>query len=79
MVAVAAQRLGSSVSDAPRDAAFEQYVLPEVEVFLGVVPRADYATPGGSDFRMSGISAFTRSTTSPSLRSSSAMVSLPER
>ncbi len=25
-------------------------ILPEVEVFLGVVPRADYETPGGSDF-----------------------------
>jgi L-fuculose-phosphate aldolase len=25
-------------------------VLPEVEVFLGVVPRADYATPGGTSF-----------------------------
>ena len=25
-------------------------VLPEVEVFLGVTPRADYATPGGASF-----------------------------
>jgi len=25
-------------------------ILPEVEVFLGVVPRADYATPGGQRF-----------------------------
>ncbi|MBM4059477.1 MAG: class II aldolase/adducin family protein [Planctomycetes bacterium] len=25
-------------------------VLPEVEVFLGVVPRANYATPGGNSF-----------------------------
>ena len=25
-------------------------VLPEVEVFLGVVPRADYETPGGQGF-----------------------------
>ena len=25
-------------------------VLPEVEVFLGIVPRADYETPGGENF-----------------------------
>lgn len=25
-------------------------ILPEVEIFLGVVPRADYETPGGDDF-----------------------------
>jgi L-fuculose-phosphate aldolase len=25
-------------------------ILPEVEIFLGVVPRADYETPGGPDF-----------------------------
>lgn len=25
-------------------------ILPEVEVFLGVVPRAAYATPGGTEF-----------------------------
>ncbi len=25
-------------------------ILPEVEIFLGVVPRADYETPGGRDF-----------------------------
>lgn len=25
-------------------------ILPEVEVFLGVTPRADYETPGGPDF-----------------------------
>lgn len=25
-------------------------ILPEVEVFLGIVPRADYETPGGTEF-----------------------------
>lgn len=25
-------------------------ILPEVEVFLGIIPRADYETPGGPDF-----------------------------
>lgn len=25
-------------------------ILPEVEIFLGVVPRAEYETPGGRDF-----------------------------
>ncbi len=25
-------------------------ILPEVEVFLGLVPRSDYETPGGEDF-----------------------------